>query len=223
MRIIAIDASPINGGPASYAVDVAASAAEESGADVVRIRLYDLHSYCCTQCGACADTGRCTKRDGLLSHAERVMQAADVLVLGAQARLGTTSQGALALLHRLLGAYTGTSVARGWFNVSTFAEGKRAAVIACCGSALGLPIGSFGMAHAARKQLATSGVTLVEAASVPLSFADATARDKTRERAQALGLMLAGPGEPPKTPPRRPGGRRRGRVGRTMGAEAARP
>ncbi len=44
MRLIAIDASPINGGPASYAVDVSASSAEELGAEVVKIRLYDIVS-----------------------------------------------------------------------------------------------------------------------------------------------------------------------------------
>jgi hypothetical protein len=207
MRIIAIDASPINGGPASYAVDVSASAAEDSGAEVIRIRLYDLHAFCCTQCGACTDTGRCTKRDGLLSHAERVMQAADVLVLGAPARLSTPRHGALALCHRLLGAYTGMSVARGWYNSgSTFAEGKRAAVIAA-GSVFGLPIGPVGMARAAGKQLAEAGVTLVECGAIPGAFSSPSARDITRERAEALGRRLA---KPEASPPSGPRGRRRG-------------
>jgi hypothetical protein len=206
MRIIAIDASPINGGPASYAVDVSASAAEDSGAEVVRIRLYDLHGFCCTQCGACTDTGRCTKRDGLLSHAERVMRDADVLVLGAPAKLATSRHGALALCHRLLGAYTGISVARGWYEHSTFAEGKRAAVIAA-GSTFGLPIGPLGMARAAGKQLAEAGVTMVECGAIPGRFSDAAARDTTRERAEALGRRLARPEKSPGTPR---GGNRKG-------------
>ncbi len=194
MRIIAIDASPINGGPASYAVDVSASAAEASGAEVVRIRLYDLHAYCCTQCYACQGTGRCTKRDGLLSHAERTMQAADVLILGAPAKLATTAQGAQAMLLRLIGAFTGTSVARGWYNVRTFAQGKRAAVIAA-GRTLGLPIGPLGMARAGGKLLAEAGVTMVECGRIPGRFSDARARDVTRERANALGRELALPKE----------------------------
>jgi len=52
------------------------------------------------------------------------MQDADALVLGSPARLSTSSQGTVALLRRLLGAFTGTSVARGWYNTGgTFAEG----------------------------------------------------------------------------------------------------
>jgi hypothetical protein len=223
MRIIAIDASPINGGPASYAVDVAASAAEESGADVVRIRLYDLHAYCCTQCDSCTPTSRCTKRDGLLSHAERVMEAADALVLAAPARLQSRNQGAEALLRRLLGAYTGMSAARGWYNTSsgrTFAEGKRAAIIGSGAPPLGLPIGNLGIARAAGKQLAEAGVTLIEGARVPVRFEEAGSRDDCRVRAEALGRLLAGVSEPPSQPPRRP--RRRQRISPLLSPETAR-
>ncbi len=218
MRIIAIDASPINGGPASYAVDVSASAAQDSGAEVVRIRLYDLHAFCCTQCASCQGTGRCTKRDGLLSHAERIVQAADVLVLGAPAKLSTTSQGAQALLLRLLGAFTGTSVARGWYNQRTFAVGKRAAVIAA-GHSFGLPIGPLGMARAAGKQLAESGVTMVGCGRIPGRFSDARARDVTREHAEALGRELALPKEGVSRPERRG---RRSRVAGALESDTAR-
>ena len=220
MRIIAIDASPINGGPASYAVDVSASAAEESGADVIRIRLYDLHGYCCTQCDSCSGTGRCTKRDGLLAHAERVVQAADVLILGAPAKLMTSRQGAQALLLRLVGAYTGVSVARGWYNAPrTFALGKRAAVIAAGEASFRLPIGPMGMARVAARQLAESGVALIDCGPIPGRFSDPAARDHTRERAEALGRELARPleGEEPK---RRQ--RRRSRVAPLAESETAR-
>lgn len=221
MRIIAIDASPINGGPASYAVDVSASAAEGSGADVIRIRLYDLHAYFCTQCNACAGTGRCTKRDGLLAHAERVVQAADVLILGAPAKLITPSRtGAHALLNRLIGAYTGVSVARGWYNTArTFAEGKRAAVIAAGAATFRLPIGPLGMARSAARQLTGAGVALVECGPIPGRFYDPGARDQTRERAEALGRELAEPreGQPPK---RRTG--RRSRIAPLAEGETAR-
>jgi hypothetical protein len=209
MRIIAIDASPINGGPASYAVDVAASSAEAAGAEVIRVRLYDLHGFCCTECGACAGTGRCTKRDGLLSHACRVLHEADALVVGAPARLSTSSQGALSLLRRLLGGFAGVSTARGASGRNTFAEEKRAAVIASCATPFGVPLGPLGMARAARKLLGDAGVTLVDCAPVPLRFTEAAARDITRERAEDIGRRLASPATAAGGPPRSRGRRSR--------------
>lgn len=230
MRIIAIDASPINGGPASYAVDVAASAAEEAGAEVIRIRLYDLHAFCCTQCGACAGTGRCTKRDGLLSHACRVMLDADALVVGAPARLQTSSHGALALLRRLLGGFAGVSTTRGAgtgpvrgsIARNTFAEEKRAAVIAACTAPFGLPLVPLGMARAARKLLADAGVVLVDSAPVPVRFTDASTRDVTRERAEDLGRRLALPSTSAGGPPRTRSRGRRSRVSPMLSTDTAR-
>jgi multimeric flavodoxin WrbA len=221
MRIIAIDASPIYGGPASYAVDVASSAAEEAGADVIRIRLYDLHTYCCTECGACESTGRCTKRDGLLEHAARVLQAADAIVVGAPARLNQKRQGAQALLQRLLGAYTGNSSQRGRRGASTFAEGKRGAVIPSCSSAMGFPIGSLGMARAAKKQLAEAGVDVLECPCVPARFDDPAARDITRQRAEAVGRLIAGAEKPGGGGPPQRRRRRRSRVSPLLSPDTA--
>ncbi len=217
MRIIAIDASPINGGPASYAVDVAASAAEEAGAEVIRIRLYDLHAFCCTQCGACTGTGRCTKRDGLLSHASAVLRDADALIVGSPARISTTTHGALSLLMRLLGGFAGVSTARGATGRNTFAEEKRAAVITCCASPFGVPLGPLGMARAARKLLGDAGVVLVECASVPLRFTEPAARDITRERSEDLGRRLASQATSGDGPPRSRG--RRSRVAPILSTE----
>ncbi len=225
MRIIAIDASPINGGPASYAVDVAASAAEEAGAEIIRIRLYDLHAFCCTQCGACTGTGRCTKRDGLLSHACRVMLDADALVVGAPARLQTSSHGAVALLRRLLGGFAGVSTTRGAGTGparNTFAEEKRAAVIAACTAPFGLPLVPLGMARAARKLLADAGVVLVDSAPVPVRFTDPSARDVARERAEDLGRRLALPSTSAGGPPHTRSRGRRSRVSPMLSTDTAR-
>jgi hypothetical protein len=191
MRLIAIDASPINGGPASYAVDVSASAAEESGAQVVRIRLYDIVSYACTQCAACAQTGRCTTRDGLLSHASRILADADTLILGAPARLSSSKHGPTAMLKRLLGAYVGATTTRGVLMEGVSPSEKRAAVIASCATPLGVPIEAGGMARAARRFLTDAGVTLVPCSPVPLRFTRPAARDTTRECAADLGTSLA--------------------------------
>jgi multimeric flavodoxin WrbA len=192
MRLIAIDASPINGGPASYAVDIASTAAEEAGAEVIRIRLYDLAAYACTDCDACEKTGRCTKRDGLLSHASRIVGDADVLILGAPARRTSATHGGLAMLRRLLTAYAGVTTTRGGFVEGASAEGKRAAVIAACPAPLVALVQPGGMARAARKLLAEAGVDLVTCAPVPLRFTHPAARDTVRERAAHLGTRLAG-------------------------------
>jgi hypothetical protein len=206
MRLIAIDASPINGGPSSYAVDVAASSAEAAGAEVIRLRLYDVLSYACPKCGGCADTGRCTKRDGLLNHAAKVMAMADAIVVGAPAKL-TTSGSATAMLGRFLGSYAGMSLARGGRRPGSLAEGKRAAVFAAGGlPGFAASLANIGLAGRARAVPSDAGVELLPAVYIPSSFSGASTRDITREAAEKLAVRLVRP-----VPPQRPRNARRGR------------
>jgi multimeric flavodoxin WrbA len=209
MRLIVIDASPINGGPASYAVDVAASSAEQAGAEVVRVRLYDVLNYACLGCNACGTTGRCTKRDGLLAHAGKVMAMADSVVIGAPAKLRGTTGCATAMMSRFLGAYAGLGPTRGRRRPGSLAEGKRAAVLASGGlPGFAAAAAGLGVAGAARALLVEAGVTLLPSTYVPSRFTNASTRDITREAAEKLARKLVAPEQPEhRKPPR--GGRRR--------------
>lgn len=222
MRLIAIDASPINGGPASYAVDVAASSAEAAGAEVVRVRLYDVLNYACPQCAGCGSTGRCTRRDGLLNHAARVMAMADAVIIGAPAKLRGTGGCASAMLGRFLGAYSGFSTARGGRRPGSLAEGKRAAVFAAGGlPGFAAALASLGLAGAARAVLHDAGVELLPAVYIPSRFTGAATRDITREAAEKLALRLVSGPQQPRHP--RGGRRRHERVSAAArSAEAAR-
>jgi multimeric flavodoxin WrbA len=203
MRLIVIDASPINGGPASYAVDVAASSAEKAGAEVVRVRLYDVLNYACPHCGACLDTGRCAKRDGLLNHATKVMAMADAVVVGAPAKMRASSTSAAAMLRRFLGAYAGVSSVRGARKSGSLAAGKRAAVLPSGGLAgFAAAAAGFGVAGAAKALLAEAGVEMMPTTYIPSQFTSASTRDITREAAEKLARKLIAPDEP-KPPARR--------------------
>ena len=219
MRLIVIDASPINGGPASYAVDVAASSAEKAGAEVVRVCLYDVLNYACPHCGACLDTGRCAKRDGLINHACKIMAMADALVVGAPAKLSAGSSSAAAMIRRFLGAYAGVSSVRGARRSGSLAQGKRAAVLPSGGfGGFAAAAAGLGVAGAAKRLLSEAGVEMMPTTYIPAQFTTASTRDITREAAEKLARRLIAPEMPVK--PAEHAGRRRAEREARMAAGA---
>ena len=184
MRIIAIDASPINGGPASYAVDISASAAEDRSRGHPHPPLRPPR-YCCTQCegmltppgaarnGTASSPHRARDPGGRRAGPRRSRQAHDL-----EARARGAAPPAARGLH---GHERGPRLVR---PRALRAKASAAAVIAA-GSAFSRSPSGHSASHAWRRgELTEAGVALVECGPIPGRFSDPAAR---RSHARARG------------------------------------
>jgi multimeric flavodoxin WrbA len=104
-KIIAINASPRSGWNTDLLVREVAKGAEESGAEVEVIDLYNLekHNGCmsCFLCKTPECLGKCVYKDGLAEVLEKIRNA-DGLILGSPIYLGDITAGLRALYERLI-------------------------------------------------------------------------------------------------------------------------
>ncbi len=99
MRIIAIDAST-HRGTVSRSVELAAKAAEATGAEVVRIRLAEQDIRFCTGCRMCRLTGACKIPDDLPSIVDAI-QNSDGVIFGVPSYFRKADRQLQAVLDRL--------------------------------------------------------------------------------------------------------------------------
>lgn len=202
MRLVAIDASPVGGGPVSHAISCAA--AEVPGAHLTRLRLYDLFSRTCSTCTDCVRTGRCTRHHAALDEAIVRLAEADALVVGATGHFHAHDVRCSALLQRLVGAFGHLQTTRG-LEASSGGGGrrKRAALICSAPPLLG-PLAVLGLLPAGVsgvwRTLDRAGVSVVGCASVGMRWSGPASRDRATTSAQRLGRALAPRVRTPRVP-----------------------
>jgi hypothetical protein len=142
MRLVVIDASPVGGGPVTHAL--ACAVAELPGAEVTRLRLYDLFCRTCATCTDCTRTGRCTRHHTALDEAIVRLAEAEALIVGTTGHLQAHDVRGPALLERLVGAFGHLRTARGLESPRADASHKRAALICSAPLLLG-PLAMLGL------------------------------------------------------------------------------
>jgi Multimeric flavodoxin WrbA len=105
-KAIILNGSPRKNGNTMAALVAAAQGAEEAGAAVETIHLYDYQFSGCVSCFACKSIddrfkGRCALLDDLTVILEKIMQA-DMLILGSPVYLFNITSRMRALLERLV-------------------------------------------------------------------------------------------------------------------------
>jgi hypothetical protein len=194
MRVSAIDASAIGGGPISRAVDCAAAEATPRGSQADKLRLFDLFTACCASCTACS-RGRCVSRDPRIDAAVAALEYADVLILGVPSRLHARDPRAVALLRRLVSGFACIESSREPVGGGRLSQrAKVAAMISSAPPLLGM-LAQMGLipdaASAALGLLERSRVAIVATAWVAGSFSGPASRDRTRRAARRVGRALA--------------------------------
>lgn len=192
MRLAVIDASPVGGGPVAHAL--ACAAAELRGAQVTRIRLYDLFARTCATCPGCG-AGRCTRHHEALDDAIVALADADTLIVGAPGHLHAHDTRGAALLERLVGAFGHLQTARGLYPAPAAASTGKRAVLVCGAPALLGPLAMLGMlpagVAAVWKTLDRAGATVVGYASVGARWSGPASRDRATACARRLAGLLA--------------------------------
>ncbi len=203
MRLVAIDASPVGGGPVTHALTCAVQ--ELPGADTTRVRLYDLFNRTCATCTACTRTGRCTRHHTALDEAIVLLAEADMLIVGTTGHLHAHDPRGTALLERLVGAFGHLQTARGLETRGGTEPGarKRAALICSAPLLLG-PLAMLGMLPAGVagvwRTLDRSGVMVVGCASVGTRWSGPASRDRATVCARRLGRALTPQTRAPRVP-----------------------
>jgi hypothetical protein len=192
MRLVVIDASPVGGGPVTHAL--ACAVAELPGAEVTRLRLYDLFCRTCATCTDCTRTGRCTRHHTALDEAIVRLAEAEALIVGTTGHLQAHDVRGPALLERLVGAFGHLRTARGLESPRADASHKRAALICSAPLLLG-PLAMLGLLPAGVagvwRTLDRAGTTVVGCASVGTRWSGPASRDRATASAQRLGRALA--------------------------------
>lgn len=201
MRIIAIDASPRRG-VVSRSVEVAARAAESTGASVERVRLADLDIRFCTSCKMCRLTGACKVDDDLPELAEKIADS-DGVIFGVPAYFRRADRPLQAVLDRLasffpddrqlrLPGFSETEVPR----TNPARAAKRAVIITAC--AAPEPIATFfgyttGPIRELRQALGRSGgIKTVGSLAVAGTWSRPELDEWECDKARSLGRVLAG-------------------------------
>jgi hypothetical protein len=202
MRLVAIDASPVGGGPVTHALACAVS--EVAGAHVTRLRLYDLFGRTCSTCSDCVRTGRCSKHHAALDEAIVSLAEADALIVGTTGHLHAHDVRCSALLQRLVGAFGHLQTTRGLdTRISAGAAHKRAALICSAPAFLG-PLAMLGMLPSGIagvwRTLDRSGTSVVGCAAVGMRWSGPASRDRATASARRLGRSLAPQTRAPRVP-----------------------
>lgn len=201
VRIIAIDASR-GRGVVSRSVELAAKAAESSGAEVDRVRLGDYDVRYCTGCKMCRLTGACKIDDDLPELAERIA-ASDGVIFGVPSYFRKADRPVQAIMDRLSGYFSHD----GQLRLPGFSEreipsephvraAKRAVIITATSAPE--PIATFfgytsGPIRELRRSLNTGGIKTIGSLAVSGSWAGPAELDNIEsEKASSLGRVLAG-------------------------------
>lgn len=204
MRLVAIDASPVGGGPVTHALACAVS--EVRGAHVTRLRLYDLFGRTCSTCSDCVRTGRCTKHHASLDEAVVRLAEADALIVGTTGHLHAHDARCSALLQRLVGAFGHLQTTRGLDTCHAGGAGHKRAALICSAPAFLGPLAMLGMLPAGVasvwRMLDRSGTSVVGCASVGTRWSGPASRDRATASARRLGRLLAPQVRAPRVPSR---------------------
>ena len=200
MKIVAIDASPVRG-IISLSVEEAARAAQTAGADLLRVRLADLHILSCSGCRMCHFTGTCKIADDLPPLAEAIDEA-DGVIFGLPAyfrRPDDVTQTILARIQRFFPddrqlVLPGVS-RREAPPIQAARAAKRAVIITACSAPE--PLATFfgyttGPIRELRRALDIGGIRTVGSLAITGGWGRHSFDEWERDKASSLGRMLAG-------------------------------
>ena len=200
MRILAIDASR-RSGVVARSVETAAAAAEAAGATIERVHLADYEIRFCTGCGMCNATGQCKIDDDLPELARRMAEA-DGVIFGTPSYFRKANDLTAAVLDRLSGYFADSGQLQipglGVRHVPQTLEArsiKRAVIITAC--AMPEPLATFfgyttGPVRELRGALVGGGIRTIGSLAVTDTWRHPEVREWERDRARALGRVLAG-------------------------------
>ena len=200
MRIIAIDASH-GRGVVSRSVELAARAAEATGAAVERVRLSDYDVRACTGCKMCRFTGSCKISDDLPELAE-LIAASDAVIFGVPSYFRKADPAVQAVLDRISGYFSSD----GQLRLPGFSEreipldpGARAAKRAVIFTATSAPepIATFfgyttGPIRELRRSLGHGGIKTIGSLAVSGTWSRPQLDEWESDKASSLGRVLAG-------------------------------
>lgn len=200
MKIIAIDASR-GRGVVTQSVELAARAAEATGATVERVTLGELDVRYCTGCKMCRFTGACKIDDDLPRLAEKISEA-DGVIFGVPAYFRRADRPLQAVLDRLSGYFADSGQLRlpGFSeaevpSVPTARAAKRAIIITATRAPE--PIATFfgytsGPIRELRRSLGSGGIRTVGSLAVAGGWTRPDLDEWECDKARGLGRVLAG-------------------------------
>lgn len=200
MRILAIDASKRHG-VVSRSVEIAARAAECSGAKVDRVRLSELEIRSCTNCRICLASGVCKIEDDLPELAKRITEA-DGVIFGTSSYLTRADETTRAVLDRITGYFAdlGQMKLPGLGSeqiplTRPAREVRRAIIITACSAPE--PLATFfghttGPIRELRATLGEGGIRTIGSLAVTSTRRETGIDDEELQRAASLGRILAG-------------------------------
>jgi len=200
VKILAIDASPVRG-VISLSVEEAAAAAEAAGAEVTRIRIADLKVLSCTGCGWCRYTDSCKISDDVPKLAEAI-EDADGVIFGLDSYFRRPDEVTQTIIERLKRYFPDTRQLtlrgvgpRDVPAAPSARAAKRAVIITACSAPE--PLATFfgyttGPIRELRQALDGGGVKTIGSLSLTGSWIRHSFDEWERDKASALGRMLAG-------------------------------
>lgn len=129
MNILVLNASPRPGGTVSQMLDALAGEAAARGHAVTRVRVQSLRVHPCTGCMTCRTARRCVLPDDDAQRVLGLLEACDVLVVGAPCYWGNMPGTLKLLFDRMVYGLMGESP-RGLPR--PLHRGKRAVVLTAC-------------------------------------------------------------------------------------------
>lgn len=123
-HILILSASPRKGGNSDVLCDEFAKGAKESGHQVEKLRIAELHIDYCSACYACKKIGHCVKQDDMAQVTDR-MRKADVIVLATPVYFYSMCAQMKTLIDRTLGAAQQPGLEnKEFYLIATAADGK---------------------------------------------------------------------------------------------------
>lgn len=123
-KVLIISASPRKGGNSDTLCDEFARGAQESGHQVEKIRLEELHIDYCSACYACKKIGHCVKQDDMMQVIEK-MREAKAIVLATPVYFYTMCAQMKTMIDRTLGGAQQPGLEnKEFYLIATAADGK---------------------------------------------------------------------------------------------------
>lgn len=199
MRIVAIDASP-HPGIVSRSVEQTARAAEDVGAEVVRVRLAHLSIHSCIGCGWCRYNGVCKLEDDIPNLAEEIDRA-DGVIFGLPGYFRKPDPNTEAVIARVQRFFPEDrqmvlpGVDYEPVPARRARAAKRAVIITACRTPE--PLATFfgyttGPIRELRRALNLGGIRTVGSLAIAGTWAREPFDEWERDKAASLGRMLAG-------------------------------
>lgn len=200
MNILALDAGRSHCN-VSRSVEAAARAAEACGAEVVRLKLIDLHVRSCMGCKLCLTGSSCKISDDLVQISEHIAWA-DGVILGVSNNRRHRSRECNNMLDRLSKYFGSNGQLRlPGFTEKDLAPTRHAAAtrnaIIITASTSSAPIGAFfspakGTIRELRAILAESGMNAIGSIEVTPGLEEGRLTRFVLEQSESMGRILAG-------------------------------